>query len=517
MIKRIFFPFLVVALLFTMAIPASAGKIFSDVGEQFTAKAELEFLAEQGIVTSGPTIAFGINRSITRLEASEMLVRALHLDTTNRPSPSLIDVKKDNPGYDVIATVVDEGIILGNLKKEFNPKALLTRAEMSAILVRAFDLKLPKSASPFKFVDVDQKSFAASTIRILFANNITFGYPDHTFKPTMTLTRAHFGIFLARIMNPKFQDSLTCYTPVSKKTHHVNVAVTTLWKSPNLARTVDRPAVSTPSDIGKWTKTMTIPQKQWLVGKTETQALYGQEVEVLSTSGDWMQVAVKNQYSPKNKAGYPGWVPKSHIQASYSDYAQCNTVLVTKPTTTLYQDKSKNRPFMEISFNTSLPILEVQTGWVKVQTPLDGVKYVQKQDVKVVEKGKGLAKPTQQDILSSAKQFNGLSYLWAGTSGFGLDCSGFTYSVYRQHGIDIPRDASVQATHGLAVSKNNLQPGDLLFFAYNNGKGNVHHVGMYIGDGKMIHSPNPKKTVEILSINAEPYRSEFSGARRYLK
>ncbi|WOV83356.1 NlpC/P60 family protein [Sporosarcina jeotgali] len=517
MIKKILFPFLIAALIFSLASPASAGKIFSDVGDQYAAKAELEFLAEQGIVTSGPSVAYGINQSITRLEASAMLVRALKLDTTNRPDPQVADVKKRSAGYDIIATVVDENIMVGNLKKEFNPNAMLTRAEMAAILVRSFDLQQPPKTNTFQFTDVNVKSFAAPSISILFANNITFGYPDHTFKPAMTLTRAHFGIFLARILNPEFQEALTCFNPVSKKTSHVAVAVTTLWKTPNAARVIDRPAIAVPADIRKWTKTMTIPQKQWLVGKTETQALYGQEVAVLKTSGNWVQVAVKDQYSPKNKAGYPGWIPASHIKESFADYGQCATAMVKAPIANLYHDETASRPFMEISFNTILPVLEENRDWIKVQTSTDGAKYVRKQDVNVLQKGSKIPLPTTQEILSTAKKFNGLPYLWAGTSGFGLDCSGFTYSVYRQHGIDIPRDASVQATHGALVKKSELQPGDLLFFAYNKGKGNVHHVGMYIGNGKMIHSPNPKKTVEILSIDAEPYRSEFSGARRYLK
>ena len=517
MIKKIFLPFLLVALFFSPISSASASTVFSDVGSQYAAKAELEFLAEQGIVSSGPKVAYGIHQSITRLDAAEMLVKARKLNMKDRPDPDLTDVKKGSIGYDVIATVVDEKIMLGNLKKEFNPRAYLTRAEMAAILVRTFNLKKPTKATNFTFTDVDSKSFATPSIDILFQNNITFGYPNHTFKPTMTLTRAHFGIFLARILKPEFQEVLTCYAPVANKTHHVNVAVITLWKAPNLARAIDSPAVGTPTDMKKWTKTMTIPQKQWLVGKTESQALYGQEVKVLKTSGKWKQIAVIDQYSPKNKAGYPGWVPAAHIQESYADYGQCATAMVSRSTTTLYHAQTTTRPFMEISFNTTLPVLESQGEWVKVQTPLDGVKYVRQADVKILKKGESIPKPTQQSLLSTAKQFDGLAYLWAGTSGFGLDCSGFTYSVYRQHGIDIPRDASVQATHGLAVNKSQLQPGDLLFFAYNKGKGNVHHVGMYAGNGKMIHSPNPKRTVEILSISAEPYASEFSGARRYLK
>ncbi|WP_082023286.1 NlpC/P60 family protein [Sporosarcina koreensis] len=517
MVKKLLFPILLAALFFSVTYDASAAGVYSDVGDQYAAKAELEFLAERGITASGPNVAFGVNKSITRLDAAEMLVKARDLPTSGRPDPKLADVKKGMPGYGIIAAVADEGIMVGSLQGKFNPRAYLTRAEMAAILVRAFDLKTGQGQTGFAFTDVNQKSFAAPSIGILFANNITFGYPDHTFKPEMTLTRAHFGIFLARILEPDFREVLTCFAPVSKKTYHVSTPVTTLWKAPNLARTVDRPATGDPADMAKWTKSMTIPQKQWLVGKTETQALYGQEVEVLKTSGKWMQIAVKDQYSPKNKAGYPGWVPAAHVKASYADYDGCAKAVVSSPTAKLYTSAASGQPFMTISFNTELPVIDSSSGWVKVQTPVDGAMYLRQTDVKVKKPGEAVPKPSQKDILATAKKFNGLPYLWAGTSGFGLDCSGFTYSVYRQHGIELPRDASVQAVHGTAVAKNRLQPGDLLFFAHNRGQGSVHHVGMYIGDGKMIHSPNPKRTVEIMPITAEPYNREYAGARRYLR
>ena len=75
----------------------------------------------------------------------------------------------------------------------------------------------------------------------------------------------------------------------------------------------------------------------------------------------------------------------------------------------------------------------------------------------------------------------------------------------------------MQATHGTAVNKDDLQKGDLLFFAYEQGKGSVHHVGMYIGDGKMIHAPNPASAVEIIDVfESKHWSSEYAGARRYL-
>ena len=514
MMKKYLPFFIVFLLLFTATGSVSAAPLFKDVDDNYWAKAELAYLVEQGILIGDATTEFGINKEITRLQASEMIVKARGLDTTNRPAPHFKDVKPGDDGYAIIATIADEGIMTGTAEGEFKPDAKLTRAQMAKILVIAFDLK---GTTAYSFRDVSLKNWASDFIKTLLVNEVTTGYGDNTYKPGISITKAHFSIFLARILQPDFKQSLACHKLDNTKTYVVNVAVTTLWKEPNKARAVDRPAVSTPVDITKWTAGMTIPQKQWLVGNTESQALYGQEVAILKSSGNWHYIAVKDQYSPKNKTGYPGWVPKAHITEIYPNYTECQLAIVDGATATLYNTAATTSKFMDISFNTSLPIVKEEAQWLHVQTPVNGVKYVRKQDVNIVKDQAAIAKPTQQDIVNTAKMFEGLPYLWAGTSGFGFDCSGLTYSVYKSHGITIPRDSTVQAVNGVAVAKNNLQPGDLLFYSHNKGKGAVHHVSLYIGNGQMIHAPNPKKSVEIISINTEPFKSEFSGARRYLK
>ena len=80
----------------------------------------------------------------------------------------------------------------------------------------------------------------------------------------------------------------------------------------------------------------------------------------------------------------------------------------------------------------------------------------------------------------------------------------------------IPRDSFYQATGGKAVAKKDLQPGDLVFFAYNNGKGKVYHVGLYIGNGQMLHAPHYASKVKIEPLNQGVYKKNYSGARRYL-
>ncbi|WP_233522667.1 C40 family peptidase [Peribacillus glennii] len=306
----------------------------------------------------------------------------------------------------------------------------------------------------------------------------------------------------------------TCYSPNQPKRNYINVSVSTLWKVPGTKRTIDKYSLSNPVDMRKWTASMpSANTRKWLTGKTETQALYGQEVQILKTSGRWLQIAVKDQYTAKNKYGYPGWVPKSHVTKQQAGYNNCRKAIVKTKTADLYDDK--NKKYMEISFNARLFVTKTEKDWIKVITPSSQTKWLKRSDVKIYAASTKIPKPSGSNLVNTAKMFLGLPYLWAGTSAYGFDCSGFTHSVYKYHGITIPRDASEQIKKGKSVSKNQLHPGDLLFFAYNNGKGRVHHVSMYAGNGKMIHAPRAGKKIEIISINTEPYKQEFAGARRF--
>ena len=80
----------------------------------------------------------------------------------------------------------------------------------------------------------------------------------------------------------------------------------------------------------------------------------------------------------------------------------------------------------------------------------------------------------------------------------------------------IPRDSFYQATKGKKIAKNQLQPGDLVFFAYNGGKGKVYHVGLYIGNGNMLHAPHYASQVKIEKLDSGAYKRNYAGARRYL-
>jgi len=105
-------------------------------------------------------------------------------------------------------------------------------------------------------------------------------------------------------------------------------------------------------------------------------------------------------------------------------------------------------------------------------------------------------------VVAEAQKYLGVPYLWGGTDpAKGLDCSGFTQLVYKNLGIDLPRTSSQQATSGQAVaSLADARPGDLVFFDYSSGRAGIDHVGVYIGNGKMIAAPQAGEVVKVQDV-----------------
>lgn len=118
-----------------------------------------------------------------------------------------------------------------------------------------------------------------------------------------------------------------------------------------------------------------------------------------------------------------------------------------------------------------------------------------------------------QKLVDCAKQYLGVPYVWGGSSPSGFDCSGLVQYVARSCGYTIGRTVTQQWNYGTQVSREEMQPGDIVFFANTYASG-LSHVGIYVGNGNFIHSPSTGDVVKISSLDSNYYSSHFYGARR---
>lgn len=153
-------------------------------------------------------------------------------------------------------------------------------------------------------------------------------------------------------------------------------------------------------------------------------------------------------------------------------------------------------------------VLDLTDGWYKIESGYICADYVVEADAAEAQSS-GKA----QEIVNCAMQYLGCAYVYGGSSPRGFDCSGFTSYVYAQCGVKINRTASAQLNNGYAVSRSELQPGDLVMF--NSGsRSPASHVGIYVGNGQFIHSSAPGVGVVIDSLNSNFYSRTYVGARR---
>lgn len=295
----------------------------------------------------------------------------------------------------------------------------------------------------------------------------------------------------------------------------VNVPVANLWTTNQSPRKIDIPVLDNPNNMSLWFQGLDYNQKLELCTNNlvQSQVLFAQEVLVEKIQGDWAYIHIPEQASSKSELGYPGWIPIKQLTEKGSfQIDEGKIAIVHLPKTHLYD--SQHNVIMTISYQTILPVKEEKEDWILVETPL-GPCFLLSSDVVVYSSRNDISKGSGNNIIQEGEKFLDLEYIWGGMSGFGYDCSGFSYSMCKANGYLISRDAHEQAKEGKPIPLSDIQPGDLLFFAYEEGKGSIHHVGIYYGDNKLLHSPKTGKSVEIISMSGTLYEKELCEARRY--
>ena len=252
-----------------------------------------------------------------------------------------------------------------------------------------------------------------------------------------------------------------------------------------------------------------------------TQSLLGTPLKVYKYEDGWYYVQTPDRYL--------GWLDSGGLEilseALAHQWKSSDKIAVTVPFDFVKSSISEDN-ISDVTEGNILRVLGEQRAFYQVALPDGRAGLLRKASAEPYVDFLTVRKPLTENILSKAREFLGRPYLWGGTSGKAMDCSGFTKTVFYLNGLELPRDASQQVHVGEIVETDstlrNLIPGDLLFFGRkgdNETPDKVTHVGIYLGDGKMIHS---SERVQIQSLVPgdpafAPHRLKtFLGARRML-
>ncbi|WP_291870937.1 NlpC/P60 family protein [Maribacter sp.] len=250
-----------------------------------------------------------------------------------------------------------------------------------------------------------------------------------------------------------------------------------------------------------------------------TQATLGTPVNILKREGDWVLIQTPDKYI--------SWVDSGAIVALMKDeflrWKKVPKIIYTQTMGYVYSGADRDTQVVsDIVAGSVLELVKQDARFYEVRFP-DGRKgFVIKAEALDYESWISKINPTEESLVATSKKFMGLPYLWGGTSTKGVDCSGFTKSIYFLNGMVIPRDASQQVNTGKAIDsiKNfkNLQKGDLLFFGRkrtDSTKERVVHVGMWIGNNEFIHASGSGR-VQIGSIDNKAANFDADNLERYL-
>lgn len=167
------------------------------------------------------------------------------------------------------------------------------------------------------------------------------------------------------------------------------------------------------------------------------------------------------------------------------------------------------------SAGSVLELTGVQDGWYKIQ--YGGTYGFVSSDYVSITAETSSASATASslggEIASFAQNYLGCSYVYGGNGPNGFDCSGFTKYIYSQFGYSLNRTATDQLSNGTSVTKDQLQPGDLVFFRHRTSKP-VSHVGIYIGNGQFVHASTNTYTVKIDDLTSGHYANVYVYGRR---
>lgn len=240
-----------------------------------------------------------------------------------------------------------------------------------------------------------------------------------------------------------------------------------------------------------------------------TQALYGHQLRVLDSSGDWLQIEVADQHD------YPGWI-LSVSAVPLPDNASSTTSLYVAvpnavPRAAPGSDSAAEGWPARLAGGSSIRVLKTEGQNVQAVS-LEGTPGWFRSD-ELTASERVAADPAREIAVGTARDYLDTPYLWGGLTTDGIDCSGLIWAAFRAAGVSLRRDAKDQFTEGHTVTRSDLERGDCVFFHTNPQRSGPSHVGIYIGNGKVIHASG-KRGVVVESLNSSYLGHRYLGARR---
>jgi SH3-like domain-containing protein len=249
-----------------------------------------------------------------------------------------------------------------------------------------------------------------------------------------------------------------------------------------------------------------------------SQSLLGTPLKIYDKKGGWLRA--------QSPDGYIGWVSGSTVSRfSASQIDSLNKfpkIIYTKGYGFAFASPNENaQTVSDLTWGNTLTLVSEKKEFYEVRFPDNRPAFILKSEAVKFENWLNDLAINKNSLVETSKKMMGLPYLWGGTSWKGVDCSGFTRTIYLMNGMLLPRDASQQVHVGKQVDTSadygNLQPGDLLFFgrpATDFSNERAVHVGMWLGNGQFIHSSG---MVRISSFNPSDENFDAYNLNRFLR
>jgi cell wall-associated NlpC family hydrolase len=237
-----------------------------------------------------------------------------------------------------------------------------------------------------------------------------------------------------------------------------------------------------------------------------SQLLNGWPLEILMTEGRWSFV--------RQTDGYLGWAYSPYL----APFEGCTfTHLVSEPVSLLRAGWDQAAPLVSrVLGGTAVVVDAMEGGWAHVALTGSLQGWLPGADLRAFGHLPHDETARREQIVSDARLFTGVPYLWGGCSALGVDCSGFSQLLHRLAGVTLPRDADMQFDAGRTVSEP-YQPGDLLFFGELGDQRKITHVAVSLGGWHIIHSSRSRNGVHEDDVReVEHLRESFVGARSFV-